>query len=149
MRRVLLLIAGVCCLSACASGGVISPYAGAGEAIAGAQPVRALPELLLFGGTNHDVFLGCLTCSQYDAASVRNPYGQNGSRHSATSVHNPYGEYGSRHGVLSPCNPYAVQGPVIVDRSGNYYGELTINVYNSRRTRIQSLLTWIAAVCGP
>ena len=32
-------------------------------------------ELLLFGGHNHKVFLGCLTCNQYDAGSVFNRVG--------------------------------------------------------------------------
>jgi hypothetical protein len=39
------------------------------------------PALLLFGGTNHKTFLGCLNCSKYDSASVCNKSPPNGNGH--------------------------------------------------------------------
>jgi hypothetical protein len=54
--------------------------------LAGAQEA----ELLLFGGDSHKVFLGCINCSKYDAASVWNAYGSHGSRYSAESIWNKY-----------------------------------------------------------
>ena len=81
---------------------------------------------------NRAVFLGCLTCSQYDSASVLNQYGTYGNRYNAESILNRYGEYGSRYSSYSPCNRYASDPPAVVDRQGNFYGYLTLNAYNSR-----------------
>ena len=112
-----------------------------------AAPATTL-ELLLFGGRGHDVFLGCLTCSEYDSGSVRNVYGSYGSKYSSTSVANPYSQYGGKYSDEGACNPYATTPPVVVDRAGNYYGELTMNRYSVKRTRITSLLQWLAVTCA-
>lgn len=116
---------------------------GGGFVGAVAQP----QELLLFGGEKHDVFLGCLTCSEYDTGSVRNKYGEFGNPYSGTSLFNRYSEYGSPYTGTSACNPYALDPPVIVDRSGGYYGVLTMNRYAPNRTRDTGLLLWLEAVC--
>lgn len=106
------------------------------------------PELLLFGGRDHDVFLGCLTCNEYASNSVRNPYGNYGSKYSSTSIANPYNQYGGKYSSEGACNPYANTPPVIVDRAGNYYGELTMNRYSAKRTKIVALLQWLAVTCA-
>lgn len=36
--------------------------------------------LLIFGGDNHDVYLGCLNCNKYESGSIWNKYGENGSK---------------------------------------------------------------------
>ena len=41
--------------------------------------------LLLFGGTNHRTFLGCLNCSKHDSVSVCNKYGNFGSKYNSDS----------------------------------------------------------------
>ncbi len=128
--------------SAAATAGFLQGFAEASNP----QPPAA--ELLIFGGANHDVFLGCLTCSQYDAASVLNGYGQHGSRYASNSIVNKYSPYGNPYSNQSACNPYTSTAPVIVDRAGNYYGELTVNQYNSKRTRIGAALRWLANVCA-
>lgn len=92
--------------------------------------------LLLFGGTDHKTFLGCLNCSQYDSGSVCNQYGENGSAYSSTSIWNEYGMFGSQYSSDSPWNSYSSSAPIIVDQSGNSYGYFSANQYHPDRTRI-------------
>ena len=121
---------------------------GAAAAPSSSLTTSSSDELLVFGGRNHDVFLGCLTCGKYASNSVLNTYGEFGSRYSSTSVANRYGTYGSRYSSDSVCNPYASDPPVIVDREGGYYGELTMNRTRPNRTRISSALQWLAITCA-
>jgi hypothetical protein len=95
--------------------------------------------LLLFGGDGHKTFLGCLNCGQYDAGSICNKYGQQGSKYNSDSdsIWNKYGNYGSMYSNQSPWNQYASDPPAIVDKEGNFYGYLTANKYNVKRTRIK------------
>lgn len=93
-------------------------------------------DVLLFGGENNKQFLGCVNCSEYDAASINNEFGRYGSRYSATSIWNEYGVYGSRYSQSSPMNPYASNPPVVVDRSGRFYGYLTNNPALGRTVQI-------------
>lgn len=101
---------------------VLSLLAGTGNA----QP------LLLFGGTGHDEFLGCLTCSKDDSDSVCNKYGK-GSKYDGDSIFNKYGTFGSKYSSSSPWNKYSSDNsvPVLVDSDGNFYGYFTINKYRS------------------
>lgn len=89
-------------------------------------------ELLLFGGSGHDEFIGCFTCSRYDSDSICNPYGM-GSKYRLESLFNEHGEYGNEYSSSSPWNKYTSSDnvPVLVDRSGNFYGYFTINRYRS------------------
>lgn len=105
----------------------------------GAQSADAAP-LLLFGGTGHKTFLGCLNCSKYDSGSVCNKYGEHGSKYAADSIWNKYGNFGSKYSSESPWNKYASEPPVIVDEAGNFYGYLTANSFNPKRTRIKVLV---------
>lgn len=104
------------------------------------------PELLLFGGAGHKTFLGCLTCSEYANDSVLNEYGQHGSKYRSESIFNEYGSFGSAYSSFSACSEYASDPPVIVDRSGKYYGRLTINQYRDQ-TRLENVVPWLAGVC--
>ena len=123
------------------SEGLAASRAGAG---APAPPT----ELLLFGGDGHKTFLGCVSCSKYDAASIFNQYGEFGSTYSATSIANRYGEFGSPYSAKSACNQYATDPPVIVDRIGTFYGRLTINPYVNGAIRPGDLLAWLRALCA-
>jgi hypothetical protein len=106
--------------------------------------------LLLFGGENRTEFIGCLSCSRYDDASVLNRYGEHGSPYSDVSIHNRYGDYGSRYSEYSACNPYASDPPVVVDSEGNYYGRLTVDEFNPERfDEVDEVLEWLQAVCNP
>jgi hypothetical protein len=93
--------------------------------------------LLLFGGDSHKTFLGCLSCNKYDPGSICNKYGQQGSKYNSESIWNKYGSYGSKYSSQSPWNRYAPEPPAIVDKDGNFYGYLTANQYNPKRTRIK------------
>jgi hypothetical protein len=104
-------------------------------------------KIMVFGGENHSVYLGCLSCTQYDAESVFNSYGKHGSQYATASVLNPYGQYGSKYSRTGACNPYASDPPVIVDERGTYYGRLTVNPYRRDGTPTAELRAWLAGVC--
>ena len=147
MRRIVSLSAVVIVVSGCSAAfwsGVANGYAATAPAGTGGLPAS---ELLVFGGAGHKQFLGCLTCSTYDAGSIMNSYGDYGSKYSSTSILNPYSEYGSKYSDVSACSPYASDPPVIVDRQGNAYGRLTLNAY-SGQVRNGNLIAWLRGVCG-
>jgi hypothetical protein len=101
------------------------------------------PELLLFGGSDHKTFLGCLNCKRFDSGSVCNRYGDSGSRFNANSIWNRFGEYGSRFSSLSPWNKFASDPPVVVDRQGGFYGYFTAAIYHPERTKIKAFLAFL------
>lgn len=92
---------------------------------------------LIFGGDNHDVFLGCLNCNPYDDGSIWNSYGDYGSTYSDKSIWNSYGDYGGEYSDNSPFNEYASYPPVIVDPDGNFYGYFTADEYFRKRTNLK------------
>ena len=94
-------------------------------------------ELLLVGGSGYKTFLGCLNCSKYDSRSICNKYDQHGSKYNSDSIWNKYGNFGSKYSNQSPWNKYASEPPAIVDKDGNFYGYLTANPYNAKRTKIK------------
>lgn len=97
--------------------------------------------LHLYGGSNHDVYLGCLNCSSYDNNSIWNEYGKYGSSYNTISIWNEYGTYGSEYNSLSPWNEYSSNPPVIVDKDGAFYGYFTLNKYKSKRADFGLALT--------
>lgn len=92
--------------------------------------------LMIFGGEDHDVFLGCLNAGKYDSNSIWNKYGDYGSKYSSCSIWNKYGNYGGKYSSCSPFNTYASDPPVIVDEDGNFYGYFTANKYKSDRCKM-------------
>lgn len=137
-------------------GGVSVVALGQGIGLQGAAGLRALQDranafratdLLLFGGENNDVFLGCLSCNEIQRESVFNPIGPFGSSISATSIKNKIGQYGSPIATYSPCNPLSTHPPVVVDTEGHFYGELTVNTIRPRRFRQGRLNGWLAGMC--
>jgi hypothetical protein len=105
-----------------------------------------MPELLLFGGHNHTVFLGCLNCSEFDSGSIFNEFGNHGSRFSSESIFNSYSDYGSRYSNDSACNKFATNPPIIVDRAGYAYGRLTINRF-AYQVSNSNIIAWLTGVC--
>jgi len=104
-------------------------------------------KLLIFGGSDHKTYLGCLNCSEYDKDSVFNTYGSHGSEYSSVSIMNSYSEFGSHYSSYSACNEYASDPPVVVDLNGKYYGRLTINNYKEQINN-QNIVQWlISSVC--
>lgn len=98
--------------------------------------------LLLYGGKNHDKFLGCLNCSRYDSSSIWNAYGTYGSPYNSDSIWNRYGNWGAPYNSESPWNKYSSSAPVIVDNEGNFYGHFSANAYHSKRTNIKGFV-WL------
>lgn len=136
-----------CASSGAFWGGVAAGMAGATTPASTSSIFPASPELLLFGGSGHRVFLGCLNCSKYDPNSIFNAYGTHGSPYGAESIFNRYGEYGSPYSSSSACNQYASDPPIIVDREGNSYGRLTLNRYGSQ-VNSSSIVAWLTGVCS-
>lgn len=95
--------------------------------------------LLLFGGTDHKTFLGCLNCNRFDTGSICNRFGEAGSKFNTNSIWNRFGEFGSKFSTVSPWNRFSTDAPVIVDNSGTFYGYFTANKYLSGRTQIAAL----------
>ena len=101
-------------------------------------------DLLLFGGQNHDEFLGCLVCNEFGSDSVCNGYGQYGNEY-GSSMWNEYSTYGNEYASASPWNEYSNSDevPILVDRSGQFYGYFTINEYRSKAVDFASALNSI------
>lgn len=89
--------------------------------------------LHIYGGSRHDVYLGCLNCSKYDKNSIWNAYGTYGFKYNSKSIWNEYGTYGSKYNSASPWNTSASDPPVIVDKDGGFYGYFTTNKFKSKR----------------
>lgn len=89
--------------------------------------------LHIFGGKDHDVYLGCLNCDNYNKNSIWNTYGTYGSKYNTNCIWNTYSNYGSQYSQLSPFNAYATTPPVVVDQEGSFYGYFTVNEYHSQR----------------
>lgn len=96
--------------------------------------------LHIYGGDNHDVYLGCLTSSPYDSKSIWNEYGTYGNEYNSKSIWNEYGTYGNEYSSYSPWNEYASNPPVIVDKEGKFYGYFTVNKYKSQRADFKLVL---------
>lgn len=96
--------------------------------------------LHLYGGDNHDVYLGCLNCSDIDSKSIWNDIGTYGSDISSNSIWNDIGTYGSDISSYSPWNDIGSNPPVVVDKNGNFYGYLTTNDIKSNRAEFELAL---------
>jgi len=95
--------------------------------------LQAQTPLHLYGGKDHDVYLGCINCDKYNSNSIWNAYGTYGSKYNSNSIWNAYGTYGSKYNSLSPWNAYSNDSPVVVDKEGNFYGYFTVNTSKSKR----------------
>ncbi len=109
--------------------------------------LAAADELLLFGGANREVFLGCL-CDEQRSDSVFNMLGEHGSHQSATSIRNKFAAYGSNHDDTSACNTAATHPPVVLASDGRSVGLLTLNAGLKRSITVPSVTDWLARMCG-
>ena len=102
---------------------------------------RALTQdLLLFGGSNHDEYLGCLKCSESRTDSVCNGFGKYGNEF-GTNMWNEFSSpYGNEFSSSSPWNEFSTSKsvPVLVDRNGKFFGYFTINDSRSDAVRFSS-----------
>jgi hypothetical protein len=90
--------------------------------------------ILIFGGDDHKVFLGCLNCDKFSSNSIWNTYGNFGSKFNNTCIWNKFGDYGGKYGDQSPFNKYASHPPVLVDNDGNFFGYFTADKFKDKRT---------------
>lgn len=99
-------------------------------------------ELLLFGGNEHEEFLGCLTCNEFSSESICNGYGTYGNEFSTDGIWNEFSGFGNEFSPKSPWNEFSSDNsvPVVVDREGNFYGYFTINEYRSNSVNFSSNL---------
>jgi hypothetical protein len=102
--------------------------------------VNAQKTLHLYGGSSHDVYLGCLNCSDIDPNSIWNEIGRYGSNISFYSIWNSISNYGSSISSYSPWNSLATYPPVIVDKDAGFYGYLTLNEFNMKRADFKLVL---------
>ncbi len=98
---------------------------------------------MLFGGSNHDVYLGCFNCSDIASGSIHNDIGKYGSDISSSSIFNDIGKYGSDISEYSPCNDIASNPPVLVDEAGAFYGYLTLNYIKAKAITDPDILAWL------
>lgn len=136
-----LLAGAVAALSTPSAGGAASIVSNALQAASG----QGTGKVLIFGGPEHDVYLGCLSCG-LASDSVTNESGLYGSQLSPTSIWNSLGQYGSPVSAYSACNQLASDPPVIVDAQGNYYGRLTVNQLHPQVARDAELIDWLERV---
>jgi hypothetical protein len=97
----------------------------------GAALAQTQKAILIFGGDDHDVFLGCLNCAETDSTSVANEYSKYGWGNDY-GLWGTYGAYAGEYSSKSACSAYASHPPVLVDRDGGFYGYLTINEYKAQ-----------------
>lgn len=85
---------------------------------------KAQGTLKIYGGKNHDQFLGCLNCDGETSNSIWNQFTDYGSTHNAKSIWNIQGIYGSVTSDFSPYNAKAKYPPQVVDGTGKSVGYL-------------------------
>ena len=105
--------------------------------------VHAKKKVMLFGGLNNKVYLGCYNCSELSPESLFNDIGKYESDISQTSIFNDISQYGSSISRYSPCNELASNPPVLVNEDGAFYGYLTLNEYKPNAVRGAKVLAWL------
>jgi hypothetical protein len=93
----------------------------------GASVQNNIPKLMLFGGPNHNTYLGCINCPDTATDSIFNEFGPKGSAFSTETIWNRFGIFQSMFSQYSACNSFASDPPIIVDSAGKAYGRLTVN----------------------
>lgn len=96
--------------------------------------LQAQRALQLYGGKDHDQYLGCINCNDFDVNSIWNTSGKYGSKYSSNSIWNDAGNYGNKYSSVCPFNENAAAPPAIMDADGNFYGYLTVNKYHEKRS---------------
>jgi len=94
-------------------------------------------DLLIFGGSGHDLFLGCLVCNELSPDSICNGFGTYGNEFSSNGMFNEFSGFGNEFKSSSPWNEYSTSDsvPVLVDRDGKFYGYFTTN--DSRHNAVE------------
>ena len=114
----------------------------------GLHPLTGSGRILVLGGEDNRVYLGCFSCQEFESDSVFNQLGRFGSSLSLTSVANRISQFGSRLSPYSACNEMASHPPVLVDEDGTYYGELTVNHNRPSRITAPAVVAWLTTFCA-
>ena len=95
--------------------------------------ISSANDLLLYGGSGQNEFLGCLVCNEFSAESVCNGFSRYGNEFGSNMWNEFSSPYGNEYSSSSPWNEYSSSNsvPVLLDRQGNFYGYFTINQYRS------------------
>ena len=113
-----------------------------------APPSIGSGRVLLYGGRNQEVYLGCFSCNEFDSESVFNEFGRYGSRFSSTSIWNHFSSYGSEFSSDSACNQFASNPPILVDTNGRSFGALTLNQFARGAIADATIVRWLRiSVC--
>lgn len=91
-------------------------------------------KVMIFGGENYDVYLGCLTCTQYHDESVWNENGAYGTKYNNLSIWSEFSDFGNEFSHLSPWNEFATKPPKLFNDKGVFCGYFTRNIYYKDRT---------------
>jgi hypothetical protein len=97
-------------------------------------------QLLIYGGNDHKIFLGCLNCVVNSPTSVCNENGRYGWDLQPNSIWNPNGKFGSDISPTSPWNDLGRNPPLLKTPDGASFGYLTTNTLNRKRTPIPWVL---------
>jgi hypothetical protein len=123
------------------------PSSGTTEPASTKTPDPAAYKLLVFGGTSHEVYLGCM-CDPKEAESVFNLTGEFGSDVAENSLRNKFAPYASNSADTSACNPAATHPPSVVASDGKSLGLLTLNTQLKRRITVPSVADWLTRMCS-
>jgi len=94
-------------------------------------------KILIYGGENSDVFLGCLNCDKFDKESIWNSTGDYGSTLGEYSIWNKFRKYGGEMGDYSPFNKFSTTPPILVDSNGKSYGFLSVDLLHKQSTELE------------
>lgn len=98
------------------------------------------PKVMLFGGSGHKTYLGCLSCETTEFDSLFNRKGPYGACVTPVLLPTLWPDnlfcrrsasvFGAEHvSRFSACNQLATDPPVIVDRDGMYFGRFAVSSY--------------------
>ncbi|MAP81081.1 MAG: hypothetical protein CL526_08325 [Aequorivita sp.] len=97
--------------------------------------------LQLYGGADHNEYLGCIDCSNFDLNSIWNPYSNYGNKSSSKSIWNPNGIYGNEFNFYSPWNKHSSIPPIVKNKDGEILGYFTVNKYKGNRANFELAIT--------
>lgn len=99
-------------------------------------------KVVLLGGPNYSIILGCLSCDERREESPFNQEGHFGIG-SPNTLWDPCGTYASEFSNFSACNPNAEFPPILIDRDGKEIGKLSINTKISTNYHDSKLEKWL------
>ncbi|MCL5261013.1 MAG: hypothetical protein M1561_04965 [Gammaproteobacteria bacterium] len=97
-------------------------------------------EVMIYGGTNHNVYLGNINPSKKAPDSIMNQSSKYGNSSSTISIRNKNGKYGSETSPFSACNKTATNPPILKDKYDYEMGYFSLNPNFERRIVFLNIL---------